>query len=281
MSRSRRQAAHDQQVVGVDRSDGQVAASTTASMRPGAPAPRVPPEADPDVLDEINADATDNRDRLLADIELIDRLAEANFEGPGWEALRRELARYGLGILTAWIGSGEIFFQCRAKNCSVGTAPSYRSESDWKDLVNETLYIGLINFERDLKNGRWRPDGGAGLKTYFIGACVYAFPNPYRAWLKNQDRRCQELSETLVHVAAGPMPEDPESTVIARHSAKERLGRIPERTRTAGWMHVEGYTYAEIAEALGTTAKAVEHYFARARKRTSNGSTGDLDDQAF
>lgn len=274
----RQQATNDQQAVGADRSDDQVATSTTASTMPGEPPQLVPPEADPTVLDEISADATDSSDRFLADIELYDRIAKNNFEGPEWEALRGELARYGLGILTAWIGSGEIFFQCRVKKCSVGTPPSYWSESDWKDLVNETLYLGLIGFERGLRNGKWRPCGGAGLKTYFIGACVYAFPNPYRAWLKDQNRRGEELSGTLSQIPVGPMPENPESTVISRQSAKERLGRLPKLTRTAGWMLVEGYTYSEIAEALGKTPKAIAHYFARARKHTSNGSTGDLDD---
>lgn len=121
--------------------------------------------------------------RFHEDSELYNELASANFQGDRWQAFAYALAQYGHAVVKAWLVTGEMFVRCKRKGCYPGPAPGWWSEEDRDALANETVATALVSFRNDaLIGGRWSPEGGASLKTYFIGSCVLAFPNVFRTW---------------------------------------------------------------------------------------------------
>lgn len=108
-----------------------------------------------------------------ADLELCNDLALAGFRGPGWDRYAWELARYGYAVMMAWLRSGEMFSQCKAKGCNLGSPPLEWTIDDRAGLANETVALAVNSFKQALIEGKWTHDRGATLKTYFIGRVVH------------------------------------------------------------------------------------------------------------
>ncbi len=82
----------------------------------------------------------------------------------------------------------------------------------------------------------------------------------------------------LTLVSSGPGPESSAEARLAVSDLTAELERLPQRQRMALWLSaVEGQSYAEVAEALGTTDKSVKSLVHRARStlaaRLSSGAT--------
>jgi hypothetical protein len=219
------------------------------------------------------AEARESLDRHLADRELVARLASRDFVGPGWDrVLAPELARYGVSVLTAWILTGMIFVRCQEKQLNL--APPHRplAREEAGDLARMTVAYALPAFRvRALVNGGWRPDGGASLASWFVGSCVYAFPNLWRAWRSEQNRwdmahaRALEVGSTL------PPASDPAIEVTARAQVLAVLAGMGEDDRTIAALAADGHTQQEIGEILGLSARAVEGRMRRIRRRYRQG----------
>ena len=68
---------------------------------------------DPDLAAEL-ADELERLRRLQADEDLLLTLQLHQFTGRPWDRFSRELARYGLGVLRAWIRYGTIYGKAKA-----------------------------------------------------------------------------------------------------------------------------------------------------------------------
>ena len=121
-----------------------------------------------------------------ADETLIEALREVNFQGDGWDRFAKELARYGLPIISSWISSLRIFAKCADKSVGCPGPPhNIRRLSDNKasEMVNEIIARALNKFrDQVLRPARWSPTGGASLNVMFITQCILQFPNVYRHW---------------------------------------------------------------------------------------------------
>jgi RNA polymerase sigma-70 factor (ECF subfamily) len=83
---------------------------------------------------------------------------------------------------------------------------------------------------------------------------------------RDAGRRAEEPLSAAAERSSGRTPE----AAVVRRSVAEALGRLPERRRRALLMKaVEGRSYAEIAEALGTTEANVANLVFRARRGLS------------
>jgi RNA polymerase sigma-70 factor (ECF subfamily) len=81
---------------------------------------------------------------------------------------------------------------------------------------------------------------------------------------------------SIVLVAGGSGPEVRAQARIAVLELSRELARLPERQRMALWLSaVEGLSYAEVAEALGTTAKSVKSLVHRARATLADRMAGE------
>ncbi|WP_346834044.1 sigma-70 family RNA polymerase sigma factor [Saccharothrix sp. CCNWLY140-2] len=212
-------------------------------------------------------------------MRLRDALVAENCDGPVWQRFAATLAEYGYAVVMAWLRSGAIFSLCAEKRCAVGDPPPYWEHDDLVSLTTDTVIGAIRDFRtKALLDGGWDPDGGAGLKTYFATACVYAFPNVYRRWQTEFNRRLAESSfsvreDDLVDVSS--TAPDPSDVVVTRLEVKRRLADIgDERAKRALILREAGYTIGEIAEVLGTSHGAIKGALERLR-RTLGEATGN------
>jgi hypothetical protein len=221
-------------------------------------------EAHPDV-----ARARARLDRRLAEEALVARLARTGFEGPGWEeVLAPELARYGEPVLTVWIMSGMIFVRCREKQLRLPPWKRSLTREEAGDLARMTVAHTLPTFrERALVKGGWRPDGGASLASWFIGSCLYAFPNLWRAWRSEQTRWDDAHGPAVLLENNRPPVCDPAAQVAGQAEVLATLAGMGEVDGKIFALAVDGYTQPEIAEILGLTVRAVEGRVRRVRLR--------------
>jgi DNA-directed RNA polymerase specialized sigma24 family protein len=238
------------------------------------------------VLDESEVDdeqarlAAESLERRQADLELRDELARAGFRGPGWDRYAWELARYGYAVMMAWLETGEIFTQCAAKGCNLGSPTPEWTIDDQVGLVNETVAWAVHSFRQHaLIEGKWTPKGGATLKTYFIGACIFAFPNAYRKWLTDR-ATLQQLASFEYDVVDRSSPlQDPGEMAVTWLHIQEGFNNIPDhRTKCAVLLQEMGYTYTEIGEILQISSRAVDGLIRRQHERGARKRGGGRDD---
>jgi DNA-directed RNA polymerase specialized sigma24 family protein len=252
--------------------------SDGAEPRPGVPgrgrAPLQPAAGRDDELPR----AHEHLERLLADSQLLTELQWSGYADPVWQPVAAEFARYGLGVLTAWIGTGRIYRQVLTKTGYRLTGPEHGLDDDAvQSLATDTTMDTLGAFlENVLKQNRWDPARGASLKTFFIGQAMFQFPNVYRRWLTQQRREAwvqfdgsaMELPD-VEHSA----PADRE--VLSREQFDTTLALLSTKdARTAFAMASMGYSHDEIAAQLGLLdAKAVENLLGYQRRRLQQQTT--------
>ncbi len=239
-------------------------------------------ETSEEYFDEQARRAADYLERRQADVQLRDTLAQAGFTGRVWDRFAEELGRYGYAVMMAWLATGELFAQCKSRGCWPDGAPLWWEEDDRKGLANEVVALAIKNFrQHGLIGGGWDSTRGASLKTYFIGACVYAFPNLYRSWLGEYRRlehqtelRAHQDEETLTGNAYGS-----HELALIKAQVWSAFRALPNDTvRKAVLLEAMGFTKPEIAETLTRSPRSIEGLLQRQRKRGVNEAEGDTDD---
>ncbi|MFD9740092.1 RNA polymerase sigma factor [Umezawaea sp. NPDC059074] len=232
-----------------------------------------------EVQDDHSADLPHDvhEDRHLWSVLLAEQCA-----GPAWSDFVNKLAGYGHAVMMAWLISGEIFHQCKRHNCWPGEPPPYWEHEDMVGLSGDTVAKAIVDFrDRAVLGGEWRPESGASLKTYFITGCVYAFPNHYRKWRTEHDRRRRFEARTVdVDSIAGlPSGDDPADLVVKRLSVQAGLGGIKHPVAHKAIILQEmGYTLGEIAELLGVTRNVVKSALERHRFQGRRAVSGGDED---
>ena len=218
------------------------------------------------------------------DRRLRDALLGEQCKGPIWSSFVHELARYGHAVMMAWLISGEIFHQCKRHDCWPGEPPPYWEHDDLVSLSGDTVAKAIVDFrDRAVLKGEWRPESGASLKTYFITGCVYAFPNHYRKWRTEHDRRRRFAARTVDVDSIAELPsgdDDPAEVVVKRLRVQAGLDSIKHPVAHKSIILQEmGYTLGEIAELLGVTRNVVKSALERHRfhgRRAASGGGGDV-----
>lgn len=267
------------------------------ARRPGPPvdAARLQPDNQGDIQDvdeglvgawldgrDVTAELADELERLRrlqADEELLLVLQFEQFTGPLWERFSRELSRYGLGVMRAWIRHGTIYGKAKAlTGYCLGRIEGWPDDQTIDDIATDTVVAALIYFrDKVLMTHRWQSSGGASLATFFIGQCLYQFANIYRSALRAEKERIQEATTPMAE-----LPEDRfdiikgiEETIVAKDTMAEAMALLStDRARRALFLQEHGFTQREIADELGLPdAKSVENLIGyqlrQLRKRTS------------
>ena len=233
----------------------------------GAPVPLA------DILNGVTRDLAgetreqqERLERRAADKELRDELASAGFTGPKYQAFQEELARYGMSVLSAWMYTGYIFQLTAARGFALHPTEQELEELHRKPEIRDehavmTVALALARFrEQALAGGGWRPEGGANLATYFMGACLYVFPNEFRK------RRVQQMKWQLQNhpdpaVTSPPTAAvtDPGVVVAGKLRVCADLARADPREAAIVALTIDGYSQEEIVETLDETSiRAIE-----------------------
>lgn len=212
----------------------------------------------------------------VGDAVLYVRLVEVGFAGPDFDVVADALVRYAYPVLCSWLASGHIVEQGARMGVRglsrLGSGTTVLTRHDVEDLVQETLRRALERFVVDGRTGRgWSPDGGAALRTYFVGSCVLRFGDVYRAWERDQ-RQARPFPDSHLLDRRSTVLDDPADLVILREKIAEKLPPDGPR-RTEILLHHAGYSDGEIARILGdgTTAGAVANRRYRYRKNLGGG----------
>ena len=227
----------------------------------------------------------ENLARREEDRELIARLAKSGFEGPGQELFEAELAAYGYPVMMAWTRSGEIIKKAAEKGRPLGIprgGPGW-SREDRSELSAETVGRALAFFrEKVLRAGAWDHTRGAAIKTYFMGACLFQFPNVYQAWQAERQRWMRHPAVSIDDPGGSgmlyqvPGDDDTEHRALARYQLQqvmaELAGKYPDLHQVVV-LWLDGCTDAQAAEKLGSNPRKIEgqwHRWRRGHRRRQN-----------
>ena len=204
--------------------------------------------------------------RRIADQQLRDELAAHDFSGPRYRRFQEELARYGTSVLRGWMYSGYIFKLIAGRGFTVHPTSAELEELHGdsqvrEDLANMTVALALPRFrERALIGGGWRYEGGAGLPTYFMGSCLYVFPNEFRKRRVQQEKwRRQNGRDPAITMQEANHVSDPAVIATGNIQVRDHLNGIDERSRAIVALKLDGYSQEEIVELLAErSVRAVE-----------------------
>jgi hypothetical protein len=222
--------------------------------------------------------AAESLARRLEDQAQVNALWAGGFTGPAYELLEGELAAYGYPVILAWIRRGTIWGHCARRGRKVGSTDAEREvlERDFDvrlQLALDTVVETLPFFrDRVLREGRWSFDGGATLRTYFIGACILTFPNVFRSWQRAEHKWKRSLGAGMLASPEGrtlaDLPgSDPAVVTAGRSAVISELRSMPYGTRDAAALVIDGVSFAETAIILDVTERAVEGRLYRYRQQ--------------
>ena len=222
-------------------------------------------------------------DSKAADDALIEALKEVNFQDDGWDRFAKELACYGLPIISSWISSLRIFAKCADKSGDCPGPPHNihkLSDNKASEMANEIIARALNKFrDKVLRPSRRSPTGEASLNVMFITQCILQFPNVYRQWhvenkwpltdnrnvyrqwhVENKrlltDNRYDGLEE-LEFMVAGP-DGDPAGLVVIRKEIAHALEHYVKDPQVAAALIPRGYATGESDEMLDVTKNALD-----------------------
>lgn len=198
--------------------------------------------------------------RLEADRDLVYELSLHRYEGALWQRFAKALAEYGFQVIKAWIATGRMFLECKRKGFGLDVAQRGHARDDVVDLAGETVAVSLAAFrDKVLIPGKWDPTRGASLRTFFIGQCVYQFPNIYRHW-------CREALTPAMPAVMGMMETSSTPRMETMIDLKREFLALPSNdVRHLLVLREMGYSAEEVAKRTGTSKRSVESRLHRHR----------------
>jgi hypothetical protein len=200
--------------------------------------------------------AAESLARRMRDHEHVNELAVDGFTGPAYEIFAGELAAYGYPVILAWLRRGTIWKHCADRGRALYPTDAEREILETQfderlDLALETVAEGLWFFrDRVLRASQWSFDGGATLTTYFVGACLLAFPNVFRRWRAaeqkwNRALYAGNLTSPEGRTIADLPGTDPAAIVAGRHAVTNELRSMPDGTGSAAALVLDGMNFKE------------------------------------
>lgn len=147
-----------------------------------------------------------------------------------------------------------------------------------------TVACALPRFrQRALIDGGWTYEGGASITTYFMGACLYDFPNEFRRYRVGEERyrRALQRQQDFYEVPVGHLSVSDE--VIGNLEVLRYLYEISDpRLQKAVALTIDGCSQEAIRQILDEkSVRAIEALLYRWRtKKKRDGGEGDQHDQS-
>lgn len=214
-----------------------------------------------------------NLERRQREKELLHLLADRGFQGTMWDIFADDLAAYGIPVLMAWTRTHKIATLSAAKGRPLSALPSDWTVEDRSGLTMLTVAKAVSVFrDRVLVPGRWDPERGATLKTFFMGAVIQQFPNFYNGWLRERRRLMGvpglvplEEQPLALQMAADRPGVDPALTATNRHLLLQVLADMPEDLRIAALLLLEDKPVKDAGAAIGKSGDALTEQLRRYR----------------
>lgn len=207
-------------------------------------------------LAEFDELAEARRLERIAEEEIITLLQLQAFDRrtPEWRTVASALIEYGYSVFMAWTVTGVVRHMAARHAGGRGVNGLARlperlqlTHDDAHALVADLIATSVEAFRtRTLMDPRrtWRADGGASLKTYFVGRCLMELPDAYERW-----ERAERFSglELLDSTDDGRHGQDVESAGVADVRIDEL---VDIEVRVMFELQLAGYSLLEIADVL-------------------------------
>lgn len=215
-------------------------------------------------------------DRLAADRDLHLELGLRSYSGRLWKCFERTMAEYGQSVMGGWIRTGKVFQECRAKKIPVMRSALLPRDIEVDDMATDIVVASIPAFRDEvLIPGVWNAEKGASLRTFFVGQCLFHFPNIYRAWvtstkalmrtrLGNHDDVALELEDLSAEGASLELRVELRLQLLRIEAANDQ--DVRRREALVAMSDAMGLENQEIGERLAMTARAVEAVLYRRRK---------------
>lgn len=224
--------------------------------------------------------------KLQNDHDLLLQLQLTGFDttSPDWAVFQNVLVEYGYSVFVGWGISGEL----RRRAASHGRTGVWGlnklpeglilTREQAHELAAELVMVSIVQFrEKTLLNPdptrRWTVQGGASLKTFFIGRCLLELPDVYSKVRDQFDASPTALSSSSTPVGQQQInlrqlrPTTMLSTESTGHGHTDyaaldaaevaALETADPRAMSMFRLQLEGYSLAEIGEILGCTEGVV------------------------
>ncbi|ALV30834.1 hypothetical protein [Streptomyces sp. CdTB01] len=223
-----------------------------------------------------------NVDRRLKDEQLLLLLAQDDFQGSRYDLFVEELVRYGISVLRGWMHSGFIFQLVAHRGFGLNPheldLEELATHSEVREeLASMTVARALPRFrQKALVEGGWSFEGGASITTYFMGACLYSFPNEFRRHRADAERQRRSLKRQQAVYENPVSPRGTAEDVLGRLWVREELNNIADpRTRTVVALTLDDYTQEEIQQLLDEkSVRVIEGLLYRWRKKSQRHQGG-------
>ncbi|MEU5610548.1 hypothetical protein AB0H03_17735 [Streptomyces sparsogenes] len=211
---------------------------------------------------------------MAADRELYTLLQREKFDGRLTERLRQELWLYGWRSLLRWMQDGTIVQRCAEKGIRFyyrfeETDQLRRRVDDRDELAVTSVAWAVEHFVgKTLPAGKWDPDQGATLRTFFIGCCLYAFRDAFKAWARERRAHLEAVYRSILDYEWASPETAPENVAAHRDTLARILEHATPAARAICALMLTGVKHhKEIGDQLGMTSRMVEGQMARLRKR--------------
>jgi hypothetical protein len=209
-----------------------------------------------------------------ADLASVARVSHAGFRGPVFDSFINGLYKYAWPVMLDAIRTGSIVtIQTGLPPRSIPSDERqllHDSSPEREDLALASIARAVPKFITSLRNGRWDPARGRSLRTFFIGACAYAFWQEYDLWCA---QRRKQLAAIRRLASADGEPHGFTDELEDRHDSQEAVRLLLEKaTKKSPELEailrclLTGMTAAEAASQLGYSARAVEGRLYQFRK---------------
>ncbi|MFJ3665546.1 RNA polymerase sigma factor [Streptomyces sp. NPDC090106] len=223
---------------------------------------------------------------------LFELLRQYEFRGPAYDIVMDNLAGAARRIMLAGIRNGSVFAECARIGRPVTDegmiALLQEDAGEREEVVAELLAVCVPRFKRyALVDGGWKPNGGASLQTFLVGALVRELPNTFRKWARDHQRNKPGLTDPSRLSTFGRTPAtDPVLHAVTADQIERALAGADPGIHVIAEMIRLGYPWAEIAQALGIGEKAAQQRWTRFTRKIGkigksdgNGNGNDESDE--
>lgn len=219
--------------------------------------------ADPADLD-AGFDAEASWAERLADARIVAKLRECGYDGPEWQVLADALMAYGYSVLSIWGASGMLACHAAEHGGVSGrrVPPGLRLDADQAHALAAEVVITAVDRFRTHSLPHWTLEGGATLRSWFIGRCLMELADVHARWRAREVRPLPVEAITVDDGRHGPRPdEQAEARVLL-----DQLLRVDPDLCRAVRMQEAGYDLTTIARVLGTTPAGARSRMYRSRR---------------
>jgi DNA-directed RNA polymerase specialized sigma24 family protein len=188
---------------------------------------------------------------------------------PEYQLLASRLVRPAIYTFKDLLRTGKIKKELLDRSLPIGLTSDDYLRLHTSMPARDALAVGVVIAGEDyfrrtvIPNSKWSADGGASLETYFINGCFLHFASAVREWKREHPEWTRILAYADAPNESTDLATDPEAAdlieaVEDRDLIRRLIAKASPLDKSIMLLILEDFSYSEIGEKLGLSARAVE-----------------------